>query len=46
MEIKMDMDGGQITSWETDRTEGEVIQCPFQHALLGAVPSYTAEVGR
>lgn len=46
MEIKMDMDGGQVTTWEADRAEGQVIQCPFQQALLGAVPPCTAEAGR
>lgn len=42
----MDMDGGQVTTWEADRAEGQVILCPFQQALLGTVPSYTAEAGR
>lgn len=46
METKVDMDGGQVTTWETDRAEGQVIQRPFHHALLCAVPSCTAEAGR
>ena len=33
LEIKMDIDGGQVIAPETDQVEGQFAQGPFQHAF-------------
>lgn len=42
----MDMDGGQVTAWETDKFRVRSASVLSNMLPFSGAPSYTAEVGR